>query len=85
MDENVLAILDGLFILLYLAIFARVILTWIIPQGTTTNPFVNFIHLVTEPILAPLRRIIPRVGFFDFSPMVALIIIAVVQTALHTA
>jgi len=40
-----------------------------------------FLHDITEPILAPLRQIIPRVGMFDFSPMVATFILVAVAEA----
>ena len=68
-----------------LAIFARIIVSWIAPRGGLNNPFVNIIYQITEPILGPLRRILPRVGMFDFSPMVAIIIIVVIQRALGSA
>ena len=40
-----------------------------------------FIYEITEPILAPLRRIIPRFGIFDFSPMVATFILLAIANA----
>jgi len=55
------------------AIIFRAILSWFSPRPT--NVLVKFLHRITEPILAPLRRIIPRVGMFDFSPLVAIIIL----------
>ena len=64
----------------YLAIFARVILSWF-PTGAS-NPIVEFIFAVTEPILAPIRRVVPRFGMLDISPMVALILILIVQSML---
>jgi len=57
------------------AIFIRVLLSWfpIDPR----NPLVMFLYDITEPILEPLRRVIPRMGMFDLSPLVALILIQV--------
>lgn len=63
---------------LYLAIFARVILSWF-PAGAG-NPIVRFVFAVTEPILAPIRRFVPRLGMLDLSPMIALILIYIIQT-----
>lgn len=40
---------------------------------------VNILYQVTEPILAPLRRIIPKVGLFDLTPMVAIILLQVIR------
>ena len=57
--------------LVQLLIFARVILSWV-ASPTSRNPVVELIRNVTEPILAPIRSILPRTGMFDFSPMLAL-------------
>ena len=40
---------------------------------------------VTEPILEPLRRVVPRVGMIDLTPMVAIILIFVISAALRSA
>ena len=61
---------------LSLAIFARVILSWF--SLSPTNRLAIILYQVTEPFLAPLRRIIPRVGMFDFTPLVAIIILRLV-------
>ena len=61
-------------IILIVAIFARVLLTWF-PTANTYNPLVALIYQLTEPILRPLRGIIPRIGMFDLTPTVALFIL----------
>jgi YggT family protein len=55
------------------AIFIRVLLSWfpIDPR----NSLVMLLYDITEPILEPLRRVIPRLGMFDLSPLVALLLI----------
>ncbi len=58
---------------LTIAILLRTILSWFSPRPT--NILAVILYRVTEPILAPLRRIIPRVGMFDFTPLVAIILI----------
>ena len=58
---------------LTVVILLRVIVSWYSPKPT--NILVVILYRVTEPFLAPLRRIIPRVGRFDFSPLVAIILI----------
>ena len=58
---------------LTLAIMARVIVSWFSPSPT--NMLAIILYQVTEPLLAPLRRIIPRVGMFDFTPLVAVIVL----------
>ena len=58
------------------AIFIRVLLSWfpIDPR----NPLVTVLYEITEPILEPLRRVVPRLGMFDLTPMVAIILIQVI-------
>ncbi len=62
--------------ILIIAIFLRVILSWVFPRPT--NVLVVILYRVTEPLLAPLRRIIPRVGMFDFTPLVAIILLQLI-------
>ncbi len=58
---------------LVLAIIFRIILSWFAPRSA--NTFSIILYRITEPILEPLRRIIPRAGMFDFSPIIAIIIL----------
>ena len=62
---------------LYGAILARVVVSWIAPNRTD-NPLVALIYQVTEPMLAPIRRIMPQTGMIDFSPMIVMIILSIV-------
>ena len=62
-------------------ILLRVIVSWYSPRPT--NMLVVILYRLTEPFLAPLRRIIPRIGRFDFTPMVALILIQVIYYLLQ--
>jgi YggT family protein len=78
-------IVNFLLTLLSIVILARVILSWVIPlTGGRPHPLlvsvITVINQITEPILAPLRRVIPSIGTLDLSPMVALIIIAIIST-----
>ncbi len=56
------------------AIFARIVLSWfpLAPGGPMATVF-SFVYTITEPVLGPLRRVIPPLGGFDLSPIVALI------------
>ena len=58
------------------AIFIRVILSWFSPGPT--NMLTIVLYQVTEPILAPLRRIIPKFSGLDFTPMAAIILLQVI-------
>jgi YggT family protein len=62
---------------LWLVILARVILSWIDPGGRSR--FAAFIIQTSEPILAPIRRALPRTGMFDLSPLVVLIVLGVLM------
>jgi YggT family protein len=52
------------------AVFARVILSWF--GINRYNIFIVILDDVTEPILAPLRRIVPMLGVFDITPLIAI-------------
>ena len=57
-------------------IFIRAILTWF--PISRRNPIVAFLDYVTEPFLFPLRRLIPRIGMIDITPMIAIIILLII-------
>ena len=65
---------------LILAIFGRVIMSWISPKGT--DGLSLMLHQITEPILAPLRKVIPSLGMFDLTPMIALILLNLIRSIL---
>jgi YggT family protein len=66
--------------ILWLAILVRVILSWF--PVDPSNPLVRIVWEVTEPVLAPFRRVIPRIGMFDLSPLAAFLVISFLQQAL---
>ena len=71
---------------LYFGILARVLLSWIsVGPDSFLMPFLRLIFAVTEPVLGPLRRVLPKTGMFDFSPIVALILLHVVRTVVARA
>ena len=66
---------------LTLAIFVRVILSWI-PNARLPFGLGDFVFGVSEPILSPIRRAMPFFGGIDFSPFIALLAIQVVSSIL---
>lgn len=82
MSSDVGSLLLYVTYVLQILIFIRVILSWL-PMGQ--NPVSEFVFRLTEPLLAPLRRVLPRFGMMDLSPMILLIIILVVQQAIASA
>ena len=75
MSFNFFSFLELLLSALTMTIFLRTLLSWVAPGQT--NMVTNLLFHITEPMLAPLRRIIPRVGALDFSPLAAVIILQV--------
>ena len=70
----VATILDYLLTALNWLIIIRALLSWVSPDPL--NPLVQFLYAVTEPLLAPFRRILPSYAIgFDFSPVFALLLI----------
>ena len=61
-----------------LVIIGRVILSWVNPDPS--NAIAVFIVRVTEPVLGPVRRVIPALGGLDFSPILVLIGIQVLES-----
>jgi YggT family protein len=71
--------INMLALLLTLLVFVYILSTWVFP------PFHSFrqtIASIVEPMLAPIRKVIPPVGMFDFSPFIFLVIVQVVATIL---
>jgi YggT family protein len=64
---------------LQLLVLARILLSWVDPTGR--NRFSAFVIQTTEPILAPVRKVMPRTGMFDFAPLVVLLVLGVILRA----
>ena len=65
-----------LVISLNVAILGRVVMSWMSPKGG--DPLSAMLYQVTEPFLAPIRRVLPSAGMFDLSPMVAVLVLDMV-------
>lgn len=63
----------GIYRFLVFLLIASVILSWL--DAEIRNPFVNLVYMLTEPILLPVRRVIPPVGGIDLSPWLACVFI----------
>jgi YggT family protein len=57
----------------------RAIISWFALDPR--NPLVEVLDQITEPILSPLRRIVPRIGMIDITPLVAIILLQVLSQA----
>ena len=61
-----------------LIVFGAVIVSWI--QLPPTHPVATFLRTMTEPLLAPIRRILPPMGGLDFSPLALLAALRLVRS-----
>lgn len=80
MEYYLLTFVELLFNILQFAIIIRSLLSWFNPRPD--NPLVVLLMDITEPILAPLRRIVPRLGMIDITPLVAILLMSVTQQVL---
>jgi YggT family protein len=62
--------------LLWVLILARVIISWTNPRGG--GQVVAVVYQLTEPILAPIRRVIPPTSGIDWSPLIAMLILSAI-------
>jgi YggT family protein len=69
-----------LILALELLILARVLLSWVDPTGR--GRIAAFIIQTTEPILAPVRRVLPRTGMLDLSPLIVILVLGVILRTL---
>lgn len=61
-----------------LILFVRAILSWFpVSYNSPLNPVRRFVYVVTEPVLAPFRRLIPPVGGLDISFIVAFFVVEI--------
>lgn len=69
--------------LFVIAVFVRIVLSWFSPQpGGAAAAIEGFLRTVTDPVLEPVRRIMPRTGMIDFSPLVVLLVVQLLQRAI---
>lgn len=71
----VISFINILIQVIVLLVFAKIILSYFMDPY---HPIRQAIDSVVEPMLAPLRRIIPPIGMIDFSPLVLIILLQVV-------
>jgi YggT family protein len=58
-----------------IVILARVLMSWV--NIDPYSPLARTIYDLTEPVLAPVRNMLPQTGMFDFSPVIVLILLQV--------
>jgi YggT family protein len=65
------------------AIIIRALMSWFNPSPE--NPIVRFVVEITDPILVPLSRVVPRIGMIDITPIVAIVLLNAIQWMLESS
>jgi len=67
----------------YIVLLARVFLSWFpLQPGTALASIASIVYQLTEPVMGPVRRIIPTIGMIDISPIVVFIGLQILQGAI---
>jgi YggT family protein len=83
MNDTIATVFIGFLYLLIVAIVVRSLLSWF--PNAQNNEFARVLHQVTEPLLQPVRQLMPRTGMIDFSAMVVIIVLIVMVEVVRTA
>jgi YggT family protein len=76
--DTIIRVITGAIWLETLLIIASVIVSWLpIRQW---HPAIRALHVVVDPVLRPFRRILPTIAGFDFSPLLAILVLQAVST-----
>lgn len=62
------------------AIFIRIILSWVAPQGISHNPVMSLVYSVSEPLMLRARRVLPPISGFDFSPILVILVLYILNS-----
>ncbi len=83
MNDQVATIFTLFLYVLIGLIVARSILTWI--PSRPDNVLTRFVYQATEPLLAPIRRLLPKSGMIDFSAMILIVLLYVMVAVVNQA
>ncbi len=79
--SSIIGVVRTLFDIFFYAIILQVILSWVNPH----TPITPVLHSITRPILGPIQKIVPTVSGIDFSPLVAIILLQMLNIAVFSA
>jgi len=82
---TLISLLQSFLSFCYWLIIASIILSWVMVLTQSRSPYIGVVMQMTEPILAPIRRVMPDLGPIDISPMVAFLAIIICQRLLDYA
>jgi YggT family protein len=80
-------IINLIYWLYFILIFLRFIFSWVRPDPyhQIWGPLMQITYQLTEPLLAPIRRILPAMGGLDFSPLILLFLLGFLRSILINA
>lgn len=81
--NDLVGIINLIFTILTFALIGRALLSWFDPGFRSTIG--RLLFDITEPIIGPIRQVIPSIGMFDISPIVALLLLRVLNTLIINA
>ena len=86
MSDLLIQFVSILTTVMWVAILGRVIMSWVsVDRSSPFYPVVAIIYEITEPILGPIRSVLPNFGMIDLSPMVALLLMGLIRQILVSA
>ena len=77
MDNSLVDIIRFASTALSVVLIAGALISWVQPDPH--HPIVRFLSRVTEPILSPIRKLLPPIGGMDFSPLIAIVGIQILE------
>lgn len=74
---------------LYVLLWARILMSWFRPRYKTSSngwffALEDIVMRATEPLLAPIRRILPQTGMFDFAPLVLFFVLQALESLVRS-
>jgi len=78
--NSLIFLVNSICSILYIILVVRILISWV--NADPYNEIVRMVYSVTDPILAPLKRLPLRLGMLDLSPIVAFMLLKLIQTAL---
>ena len=64
-------------------IFATIILSWVVMFTQSRSPYIEVVQELAEPLLAPIRRIMPNMGMIDLSPILAILALYIAEILMN--
>jgi YggT family protein len=78
---SLLGVLGMLVNIYFFALLGMIILSWV--AAGSRHPAIYLLYQITEPVMAPFRKVLPAMGGLDFSPILVFILINIIQIALR--